>query len=308
MRPARKGMVTRVNFYKHYLGDFHRDTGHLSLTERGAYLALIHHYYATETPLPDDHQTLCRIAGAFTKPERDAVKVAAAFFEKRENMLWHKRIEAELEKQAGRCDKNRVIALAREERKRNKNRAQDVPPKHHEDITNRATNVPRTLHQNSTIPEPEPEPLNTSLSNSDEGDVDKSNPKSVEIAEMLGRHGIPDVSPKHPELLGLMAKGVDLSMFEDAAKKSKGKRNRFAYLVTVLVNQLQGAKAIDDLPDAKTEPWHDSREGIEDMGEQLNLGRWSQQPDSRGIIEHWPAYKARVMNAFEARYGQEIAA
>lgn len=133
-------------FYKHYIGDFQRDTGHLSLTERGAYRALIDHYYATEKPLPNDHPALCRIAGAFTKAERDAVKVAMGFFEVKEGQLWHHRIEAELEKQEGRCDKNRAIALAREERKRAEKRAREQ----HDESTNRAPNVPDSLHDQST--------------------------------------------------------------------------------------------------------------------------------------------------------------
>lgn len=135
-----------VNFYKHYIGDFQRDTGHLSLTERGAYLALMHHYYATEQGLPTDHAALCRIAGAFSKPERDAVKCAMGFFELRESRLWHKRIEAELEKQEGRADTNRRIALEREARKRAKKEEQEE----HERSTNRAPDVPRTEHEQST--------------------------------------------------------------------------------------------------------------------------------------------------------------
>lgn len=136
-----------MNFYKHYIGDFQRDTGHLGLTERGAYLALMHHYYATEQTLPKDHVALCRIAGAFTKPERDAVKVAMGFFEVRDGTLWHKRIEAELEKHEGRADTNRRIALDREARKR----AENVTRSRHEPITNRAPDVAGTLHEPSTI-------------------------------------------------------------------------------------------------------------------------------------------------------------
>lgn len=139
-----------MNFYKHYIGDFQRDTGHLSLTERGAYLALMHHYYATEQALPVDHAALCRIAGAFSKPERDAVKAVMRFFEVRDGQLWHKRIEAELEKQEGRADTNRRIALAREERKR----AEKEPRSDHEQSTNRAPNVQRSVapdeHEQST--------------------------------------------------------------------------------------------------------------------------------------------------------------
>lgn len=156
--PGRKDWGLAVNFYKHYVGDFQRDTSHLSLTERGAYLALMHHYYATEEPLPNKHEACCRIAGAFSKAEKDAVKTAMAFFEPRMGGLWHKRIEAELEKSDKRSDKNREIALAREARKRAEKEAQDEQ----EESTKRARNVVETCHERSTKrappPEPEPEP------------------------------------------------------------------------------------------------------------------------------------------------------
>lgn len=153
-----------MNFYKHYIGDFQRDTSHLTMTERGAYLALIQHYYATENCLPNDHKSLCRIAGAMTKPERDAVKVVMSFFEEKPEGLWHKRIEAELEKTDGRRDTNRAIALAREAKKRAKNE--------HETSTNRAEFVDETYHENSTIPEPEPDTRQKQYSvESDEGGV-----------------------------------------------------------------------------------------------------------------------------------------
>ena len=107
-----------MNFYKHFIGDFNRDTSHLSLTERGAYLALLHHYYATEHPLPDDHTALCRIAGAHTKSERDAVRKVMAFFERCDSGLMHKRVEAELERAGKQADTNRAIAQAREARRK----------------------------------------------------------------------------------------------------------------------------------------------------------------------------------------------
>lgn len=146
-----------MDWYKHYVGDFKRDTSHLSLTERGAYLALMHHYYATEEALPVDHVALCRIAGAMTKQERDAVKVAATFFEKRGGKLWHKRIEAECAKAEGRADKNREIAVAREAKKREAKLAETDNRTEHEPSTNRAQVVPYSCneqqHENSTIPD-----------------------------------------------------------------------------------------------------------------------------------------------------------
>lgn len=98
-----------VNFYKHYIGDFQRDTGHLSLTQRGAYLCLMHHYYATERPLPNDHAALCRIAGAIDKAERDAVLSVMAFFRVVDSGLMHTRIEAELQKADRQREVNRIV-------------------------------------------------------------------------------------------------------------------------------------------------------------------------------------------------------
>jgi uncharacterized protein YdaU (DUF1376 family) len=146
-----------VNFYKHYIGDFQRDTGHLSLTERGAYLCLIHHYYATEKPVPNDHAALCRVAGAITKPERDAVRAVMAFFTPCDSGLMHARIEAEIDKAGKRADTNREIAIAREAARKAEREASQAG---HESSTNRATNrepnqTPDTRHQEESPPTPQ---------------------------------------------------------------------------------------------------------------------------------------------------------
>jgi uncharacterized protein YdaU (DUF1376 family) len=69
-----------MNFYKHYLGDYARDTGHLTLVEHGAYRVLLDHYYATERPLPEEKVALYRICKAFTPAERRAVDMVAKDF------------------------------------------------------------------------------------------------------------------------------------------------------------------------------------------------------------------------------------
>lgn len=70
-----------MNFYKHFLGDYARDTAHLSMLEHGAYRLMLDHYYATGKSLPNDAAALCRICGAVSKGEREAVSnVANAFF------------------------------------------------------------------------------------------------------------------------------------------------------------------------------------------------------------------------------------
>ena len=41
-------------WYKRFIADYKRDTGHLSMLEHGAYQALLDTYYLTEKPLPSD--------------------------------------------------------------------------------------------------------------------------------------------------------------------------------------------------------------------------------------------------------------
>lgn len=79
-----------MNFYKRYMGDYGRDTAHLSLAEHGAYALLLDHYYSTEKPLPADMGALYRICRAFSKPEQAAVEaIADMFFQVGEDGLRH---------------------------------------------------------------------------------------------------------------------------------------------------------------------------------------------------------------------------
>lgn len=138
-----------MNYYRHYIGDFNRDTGHLSLTERGAYLALMHHYYATETPLPIDHKSLCRIAGAITRAEQAAVKAVMPFFHISDSGLIQYRIEAEIASVESRSSINKNIALAREEKRRNARKNNNVDVKSEHETCNESCN--ESSHETSTV-------------------------------------------------------------------------------------------------------------------------------------------------------------
>jgi len=87
-----------MHYYSHHVGDYNRDTAHLSIVEHGVYRLLMDSYYSTERRLPADHAMLCRIVRANSKAERDAVSsVARLFFKEQEGLLIHNRIERELE-------------------------------------------------------------------------------------------------------------------------------------------------------------------------------------------------------------------
>lgn len=120
MKQSERGVASRawkaeLNFYKRYMGDFARKTGHLSLTERGAYDALLDHYYSTMRPLPSDLAALCRIAGAHGDAEVEAVrKVVAEFFPKNgDGSLHNKRADEEITRWESQASVNRRAAAAR---------------------------------------------------------------------------------------------------------------------------------------------------------------------------------------------------
>lgn len=68
-----------MNYYERHLGDYAKDTAHLSMLEHGAYGLLLDRYYGTEAGIPASQAH--RVARARTKEERQAVDdVLSEFF------------------------------------------------------------------------------------------------------------------------------------------------------------------------------------------------------------------------------------
>lgn len=87
-----------MNFFKLYIGDYQRDTAHLSIAEHGAYMLMLQHYYATEKPLPAG-KALHRMLRAQDKAERDAIDaVASQFWTPSQSGLVNDRADSEIRK------------------------------------------------------------------------------------------------------------------------------------------------------------------------------------------------------------------
>jgi uncharacterized protein YdaU (DUF1376 family) len=105
-----------VNYFDFHIGDYMRDTAHLSLLEHGVYMRLLMAYYGREAPIPEDSAE--RLAGARSPAERKAVRaVLGEFFTLRDGS-WHqgkceKQIEAHREFIAEQQRKGRASAAAR---------------------------------------------------------------------------------------------------------------------------------------------------------------------------------------------------
>lgn len=97
-----------------YWGDYLRDTAHLDLTEHGAYIKLLAHYYSTGRPLPADQDKLTRICSAFSEPEREAVqRVIAEFFIEDGGVYRNRRADQEIVKRDKVSDARRKAAKVR---------------------------------------------------------------------------------------------------------------------------------------------------------------------------------------------------
>lgn len=143
-----------MNFFKLYIGDYQRDTAHLSIAEHGAYLLMLQHYYATEKPLPAG-KALHRMLRAQDKAERDAIDaVSSQFWSTTDAGLVNVRADDEISKANAQADTNARIAQEREA-KRKAQREQ------HEQSTNRATNDQPNQTPDTIAIQEEKEPRST---------------------------------------------------------------------------------------------------------------------------------------------------
>ena len=134
-----------MNFFKLYIGDYQRDTAHLSIAEHGAYMLLLQDYAATEKPLPSG-KALHRMLRAQDKTEREAIdSVATQFWLTTDDGLVNDRADVEITKAAAQADTNARIAREREDRRK-------AARKPNEQSTNRATNGQPNQTPDSSVP------------------------------------------------------------------------------------------------------------------------------------------------------------
>lgn len=88
-----------MNFYQHHIGDYSKDTVHLSMLEDSAYRRMLDVYYGTEKPLPKAQQSIYRLVRARTRAEQLAVDVVLGEFFTEGPDGWHnKRADEEIAK------------------------------------------------------------------------------------------------------------------------------------------------------------------------------------------------------------------
>jgi len=155
-----------MNFVKLYIGDYQRDTGHLSIAEHGAYLLMLQHAYATEKPLPTG-RALHRLLRAESKADRDAIdSVARQFWAESASGLVNARADEEIRKAdhqrtvnrevgklGGRPRKTESVTESPPEPEPNDNPSQTPDTRHQTPDKNKEQRARGTRLQLSALPE-----------------------------------------------------------------------------------------------------------------------------------------------------------
>lgn len=90
-------ITSRVNYYPHHIGDYLRDTSHLTALEDGTYRRMLDVYYASEKPLPLETHWVCRLVRARSNEEMEAVsEILRQYFVKHADGWHNKRADQEI--------------------------------------------------------------------------------------------------------------------------------------------------------------------------------------------------------------------
>ena len=131
-----------MNYYSHHIGDYRRDTSHLSLLEHGIYRQLLDQYYLNEQHIGQDDAKLMRLLCVRTADDVQAYKnVLSDFFVLTELGYIHKRCDVEIEVFHAKSRSASESAKARWTRK-NKEKDADVMRSHENKIRSHESALP----------------------------------------------------------------------------------------------------------------------------------------------------------------------
>lgn len=162
-----------MNYYERHIGDYLKDTAHLSLLEHGIYTRLMDVYYTREAAIPADQ--VARLIGARSKEEREALDaVLQEFFTQGADGWMQERCEREIERYQDKQAKAKRSANAR----------WNAQPSQSDGNADASADAMRT-HSEGNAPRARPQTPDT-------------NPQTQLIPEPTGSVGKPDALPACP--------------------------------------------------------------------------------------------------------------
>jgi uncharacterized protein YdaU (DUF1376 family) len=281
-----------VNYYERHIGDYLKDTAHLSMLEHGAYTRLLDVYYTREGGIPA--ADAARLVGARSKEERAALAaVLAEFFELREGVLIQHRADREIQRFQDKQRKASASANARWAKSGgNANASADAMRTHTEGNAPRARpqtpdTRPNTKNQErAPVAAPPPERA-TSLEPVDLAGHQPT-PAGI-VCRAMRTVGMQATNPGDPRLLTLLEQGATEAEFVGIATEAVAGGKGWAWVLHVLAARRGEAAAIRLAPAVADDPW-ETRGGVERIAATVGIGRWDE-------CRPWPEYVARVRSA-----------
>jgi uncharacterized protein YdaU (DUF1376 family) len=151
-------MEIEMHYYTFNIGDYRRDTSHLTLLEHGIYRQLLDTYYLSEQPLCGDDAKLMRTHGIRTKDEIKAFQnVLKDFFDLDGELYIHKGCEKHLEQyrkkseKASQSAKARWVKDANGMRTHSERNANGMLTNNQEPITNNQEPIEKTIRRQAAV-------------------------------------------------------------------------------------------------------------------------------------------------------------
>lgn len=282
-----------MNYYERHLGDYARDTAHLTMMEHGAYGLLLDRYYATERGIPADQAH--RVARARTREERAAVDAVLQEFFVLDGDTWtHSRVQWEIGKAQTKIEAARTNGRRGGRPKKNPPTTQPKPNGFPlgsvSETQDKALQTPDTS-SNTTPPTPP-----------DGGALGLDGFALFWSAYPEGQNKVAmDQCRRRWDRDDLDAKAAEIVAHVKAMVASgRWTKDGGAYVPAPLTYLRQARYATPAQPgDAPAIDWRETRSGIEAMGQALLLGVWDEEAFDHGKGEPFQSYRRRVLAAVE---------
>lgn len=306
-----------MNFYKRHIGDYLKDTAHLSLLEHGIYTRLLDVYYTRESGIPDAQ--VARLIGARARDEMAALKsVLEEFFELTDGTWTQQRCEREIadaaegevergakrenERDRQRRHRDRRRQLFEELRKHDIVPSYDTPTEQLLTLLSRVTDGDEDTHSLRPVTQPvtrdatanqtpdaiSQTPEKNPEDRADVGGKPRATVHPAELSAAMRRHSI-EAHPGDPRIIAAAEAGMSVETIEAACveAKSSNPNGRIKAGFVIAIAQRWSSEAAKpraasrSLPNAQRS-YHDERA---DVIAQLTGRKTAHQSENDGVID-----------------------
>lgn len=224
-----------MHYYQHNIGDYRKDTSHLSTLEHGIYRQLLDWYYLDEKPIPKETQVVMRRLRLGSESDKSSLEnVLADFFILEDDGYHQARCDIEISQYQKNAEKNKANGKKGGRPKANKHKEEN--PVGYFGLENENPNETESKGNQEPITNNQ-EPINKTHT------TENLTPGNVCV--LLKSFGIASVNPSHPKLMRLLEMGATSQDFESAAITARDKEKGFAYVLGVVEGQKADAKKMN---------------------------------------------------------------